>query len=234
MHPKSFEIISVTDDLNDFVKGIASLHKAAGIDQSSRPGILAALAGRYATIGFIDKAKYYYQEALRLGADSARVYSGLSWTEYCRGDMEKAHNYAKMRYELDSTNLRSIYTYGHMIFKFGHFQEAYRQISKIPDLQSKVITFMGPFDLHNIGYILWQAGKEEEAEYYFNEQIRYCTESIRLNRPYGDWGAHYDLVAIYAFQGDKEKAYTHLEEYDKFFFTKITSQIHHIPNLISI
>jgi tetratricopeptide (TPR) repeat protein len=56
-------------------------------------------------------------------------------------------------------------------------------------------------------------GKIEEAEDYFKQQIKYCEESIKLNRFYSQQKhAHYDLSAIYAFLGDKEKAYQHLDE----------------------
>jgi tetratricopeptide (TPR) repeat protein len=59
-------------------------------------------------------------------------------------------------------------------------------------------------------------GKYEEAKDFFNEQINYGTESIRLGRDIASRKvAHYDLAGVYAFLGDKEKAYQYLDEFDK-------------------
>jgi tetratricopeptide (TPR) repeat protein len=69
---------------------------------------------------------------------------------------------------------------------------------------------------HRIGYAFWQVGKKKEAEYYFNQQIKYDEESIRLSRDIGQRkSAQYDLAGTYAFLGDKAKAYKYLDEYVK-------------------
>ena len=72
---------------------------------------------------------------------------------------------------------------------------------------------------HRIGHAFWLVGKQEEAKKYFDKQIRYCEESIRLNRWYGvvKW-AYWDMAGVYAFLGDKEKAYQYLDEVDKLSF----------------
>jgi len=77
----------------------------------------------------------------------------------------------------------------------------------------------GEIELWNskgIGYYLWQTGRKKEAEFYFDQQIKICEESIELGR----WnarkkGAHFDLAEVYAFLGDKEKAYYYLDEVNK-------------------
>ena len=35
---------------------------------------------------------------------------------------------------------------------------------------------------HRVGYAFWQVGKKKEAEFYFDQQIKYGEESIKLNR----------------------------------------------------
>jgi len=61
-----------------------------------------------------------------------------------------------------------------------------------------------------------EAGKKKEAEYYFNQQIRYSKESIKLNRITAQRKvAQFDLAGTYAFLGDKAKAYQYLEEANK-------------------
>ncbi|MCX6262862.1 MAG: hypothetical protein NTY95_18835, partial [Bacteroidia bacterium] len=69
---------------------------------------------------------------------------------------------------------------------------------------------------HRTGYAFWQVGKKKEAEYYFNQQIKYSEESIKLSRDIEQRkSAYYDLAGTYAFLGDKGKAYKYLDEYSK-------------------
>jgi len=75
---------------------------------------------------------------------------------------------------------------------------------------------------HRIGYALYQVGKTKEAEYYFNEQIKYGTESIKLGRDIAIWkAAYYDLAGVYAFLGDKKKAYQYLDEFNTMNFYQL-------------
>jgi len=65
--------------------------------------------------------------------------------------------------------------------------------------------------MREIGYVYWQMGNKEEAEYYFNEYIINSNKIIELG---GDVGAvfmsHYFLASVYAFRGEKDKAYENL------------------------
>jgi hypothetical protein len=59
-------------------------------------------------------------------------------------------------------------------------------------------------------------GKYKEAENYFNQQIRYGTEMIKLGRQLSArMAAQYDLAGVYAFRGEKELAYQYLDEVNK-------------------
>jgi hypothetical protein len=50
-------------------------------------------------------------------------------------------------------------------------------------------------------------------------QIQFGTESIRLGREMASFKmAHYDLAGVYAFLGDREKAYRLLDEMDQLKF----------------
>lgn len=72
-----------------------------------------------------------------------------------------------------------------------------------------------------IGYAYWQNGYKKEAEHWFNEQKRLSMESIKLGRYYsasvafGSSG-YYDLASVYAFTGEKEKAYEILRKLEHF------------------
>ena len=71
-------------------------------------------------------------------------------------------------------------------------------------------------EMHRIGYVFWQNGYKEEAEYYFNEQIKYCNTEIELKRM-GEINiyAYYDLGGVYAFKGEKVKAYKNLRTFNQ-------------------
>ena len=70
--------------------------------------------------------------------------------------------------------------------------------------------------MHRIGYAYWQAGHFEEAEYYFDIQVETCIGLIELDRPYAqNANAYYDLAGVYAFRGEKDKAYENLEIFNQ-------------------
>jgi tetratricopeptide (TPR) repeat protein len=70
--------------------------------------------------------------------------------------------------------------------------------------------------MNRIGYIFWQNGYKEEAEKYFNEQIKYCESGIELGRQYENMlYTYYDLAGVYAFKGEKDKAYENLRKFNK-------------------
>jgi hypothetical protein len=63
--------------------------------------------------------------------------------------------------------------------------------------------------MKEIGYVYWQNGYKKEAEQWLNKQKKISEESIKMGRYYSI-DANYDLAAVYAFMGDKEKAYENL------------------------
>jgi tetratricopeptide (TPR) repeat protein len=70
--------------------------------------------------------------------------------------------------------------------------------------------------VQGIGYVYWQNGNLKEADRRFNKQKRMGEESIKLGREYSTDGfANYDLAAVYAFLGNKEKAYENLRDFAK-------------------
>ena len=87
-------------------------------------------------------------------------------------------------------------------------------------MDSVLVRISGSMPL--IGYAFWQVGKQDEAKYYFNEQIRHSLENIRLNRMI--FGSDHDVLAqVYSILGEKEKAYHYLDEFNKKSFFSIWS-----------
>jgi tetratricopeptide (TPR) repeat protein len=198
--------------LEDFVKSIDNLNEAVIRHRSEELLALFYSLGRvYLDAGFIDKAKYYYREALTLGGDSIRYFINLAWIEFSIENYQKAVVFLEKALKIDSTFLPydPYYTFA------GQDKEAYNYYIKLIETIKKSGSLI-LHTYHRIGYAFWKMGRYKEAEYYFNEQIKYGTESIKLGRDIASWmAAHYDLAGVYAFLGDKEKAYQYLNEVDK-------------------
>jgi TolB-like protein len=197
----------------DFVKGIDNYHKALSRSpREDRPASLSLLGIAYADAGFIEKGKYYYREALALDGNKADNFIDLARLEFSLENFEEAINLDKKADEIDSTLLPTLMYY---CVLSDHNEEGYIQAKKLVRLSKKTgeLLLLGS---NRIGYAFWQVGKKKEAEYYFNQQIKYDEESIKLGRELAQMkAAIYDLAGTYAFLGDKTKAYQYLDEFDK-------------------
>jgi len=70
--------------------------------------------------------------------------------------------------------------------------------------------------MHRVGYVYWQNGYKEKADYYFNKQLEFCNEIIEVGRkPHQNIDVYYYLAGIYIFRGDKEKAYENLRIFNQ-------------------
>jgi TolB-like protein/AraC-like DNA-binding protein/Tfp pilus assembly protein PilF len=202
-----------SDNLQDFVGAISNLNEAILRNRGPRlPKLLSKLSGKLTDYGFFDLGKKYNQQALKLDGDTLQYLSNLAWVEYCEGNFEKAYQIEKSIYIRDTTWIDNFPMY---CSRTGRYEEGNYFELKRNELLKKA----GEIELYNsktIGYYLWQAGRKKEAEFYFDQQIKICEESIRLGR----WnalqkGAHFDLAGVYACKGDKEKTYYYLDEVNK-------------------
>jgi tetratricopeptide (TPR) repeat protein len=96
----------------------------------------------------------------------------------------------------------------------GQYKESLKYFKKWLE-KSKTQSEGSLFGMHRIGWAYWKNGYKEEAEYYFNEQINYSNRMKELGRVYGNNARiYYDLAGVYAFMGEKEKAYENLRSYN--------------------
>jgi TolB-like protein/AraC-like DNA-binding protein/tetratricopeptide (TPR) repeat protein len=203
----------IFEEFFDFVGSISNMNEAALRNRGTRlADILYVLGYKLVDYGFSDLGKKYYRQVYELGGDSAKYLSCLSWAEGSKGNFEKAYQMADSAYKMDSSRVDNLSLYCAMT---GRFNEQHSlELKKFDRLKKS-----GEIDLYgskSIGYYLWQKGRTKEAKYYFDKQIKIDLESIRLGR----WnaiqrGAHFDLAGVYAFLGEKEKAYYYLDEVNK-------------------
>jgi tetratricopeptide (TPR) repeat protein len=213
---KSYYWKGVTfENLGDCIQVIDNISKAVARNKGKDlPDYLDFLAFSYvADAGIPDKAKYYYQEEFKLTRDSARYLMDFAWLKWFTSDFEEALKLAKRANRMDSTKIIDLGFYSYLPSSYN--DEAYLYAKKWNGICQKT----GDPNLnssHRIGLSFWRVGKLPEAEFYFNQQIRYCESTIKLKRAYPYYGgSYYDLAATYAFLGDKAKAYKYIDEFDK-------------------
>ncbi len=199
---------------DDLVKAIDNFQIAESLDRGlNLPEIISRISWMYEWAGFTEKAIYFSQEALKLDGDSAGYYRREANIEYNKpGDPEKSIELLEKGYAVDSSNQLEISRLlGYRYMVLGHFDKALRysnQYLEMHEAQGKL-----PFQvMRQIGYIYWQNGYKQEAEYYFNENTKYCNRMIELDR--GVVSAYpflyYSLASVYAFKGEKDRAYENL------------------------
>jgi len=210
----------------DMVYTINYIQKAASINHGPElPSLLRSIGWAYYCAGFPVKAKDYYQEALKLDGNQAIYYSLLARDEFWSENFNKSIEFGLKGYAIDSTNEGILVFLGDNYQWLGQYEESLKYYKKYFER----LKAQGNKDLantHRIGYAYWQNGNKEEAEFYFNEQINYCSSMIELGR---EWAqklyTYYDLAGVYAFRGEKGKAFDNL---------RIVDQIQRIPLWMSM
>jgi len=198
----------------DYVVGLDNLENAVKRDRGTGLSTrLQSLAYYYSDIGFAEKAKYYYKEALVLQGDSSSYLGRISWIETSQENFKKALEHAKLAYSIDTTMPIPLEVYYFLPSSYN--EEAYLNAQKWIDYykktQAQPLTYS-----YRIGYALLKVGKRAEAQFYFDQQIRYNEEIIKLGRDLLTRGsAYYGLAATYAILGEKEKTYEYLDEWNK-------------------
>ena len=200
----------------DLVKAIDNLQKAISLNHGSElPNLFTSIAQAYECAGFMEKAKYYSQEALLLDGDSVAYYRGLAYMEFNFGNFEKAGELIEKVYAMDSTNIVYLSNLGVKYMYLGDFEESLYYFKEYVD-KLKMTGEITINHLAKIGYVYWQNGFQDEAEYYFDEQINYCNKMIELGRMYAEsLITYYDLATVYALKGEKDKAYENLRIFNQ-------------------
>jgi TolB-like protein/Tfp pilus assembly protein PilF len=201
---------------NDYLKAIENLQKAASLNHGSElPRLLAEIGFAYLNTGFNEKNIFYLQEALKLSDDSAAYYYSLSSSERWLGNYHKANKFGKKVYAIDSNITDNLLMLAYNYMYVEQNEESFNYIKEwIKKLENLGIHSIN--NMHRIGYIYWLNGYKQEADFYFNEQIKYCNRSNELGRMYSTlYWSYYDLAGIYAFKGEKDMAFKNLRIFNQ-------------------
>jgi TolB-like protein/AraC-like DNA-binding protein len=203
----------LTSLVGDYIRGIDAYRKSVRTGPPEyTPDLLRGLGQAYLDVGFIDSAKSCYRKAFEFDGNKGLYLFNLSDIEFCLENFEEALRIGNEAYKVDSAYYpETAYFYG----EIDHVGEAFLQAKKL----LRKFEISGKINLdeaHRIGYAFWRAGKYSDARKFFDMQISYSRESIKLKRMISQYRlAHYDLAGTYAFLGYRETAYQYLDEVDK-------------------
>lgn len=191
-------------------------HMAASLNRGPElPTIFSALSQAYGMAGFLEQTRYYDEQKFKLTGDTAMYYGDLCRLAYWEEDFENAVVYGKKALHWDSLNPQNLEYLANNLESLGDFEQALvyakKWLQRIEDLGVHRVNAM-----HRAGYIYWQLGMYEKADYYFDQQIAYSKKINELGRVMEEklW-TYYDLAAVYAFRGEKDKAYENLRVFNQ-------------------
>lgn len=201
----------------DWINYIKFLQKAVSINYGPElPALLLNIGYAYNSAGIPKEAKQYIQDKLKLDGDSADYYAELARYENWLGNFNNSIEFGLNGYALDSTNASSQVILGSNFALLGQYEESLKYYNKWFERSKIQGDGWVKHNMHRIGYVYSQIGNKEAAKYFFNEQMNYCNRSIELGRKYAQMlYAYYDLAGIYAFRGERDKAYENLRIFNK-------------------
>ena len=196
---------------NDFVMAIKYFREAERYIHGS--GLSDVLKRIYLMLyfsGFNELASNYINEVVKLESDSCSYYF---WKSMFEGNSQKSLEFLKKGYSIDSTNTLILEYLTDYYWGIGQYKEGLRFYEKYSN-RLKEQGILRVNNMQQIGYIFWNIGLKDSADYYFKKQIEYSNDAIRLGRTYTNW-AYYDLAKVYTFMGNKIKAYENLKNFNK-------------------
>ena len=196
----------------DYIKAFENLNKAISINHGKElPAILNYMAGGLTHYAGFEKGYDYYEKIFELDGDTNSYLYALAAREWDFGNREKTIELELTIYKRDSNDVGILFRLGSDYMMLSQYKESLKYFKKYIE-RLETLGQLSPGAMHRVGYVYWQNGYKKEAEYYFNEHKRISEESIKKGRRYGG-GAYYDLAGMYAFLGEKEKAYQNLREW---------------------
>ncbi len=178
---------------------------------------LYQIGNLYCMAGFPERGNFYFLEAFKLDGDSARYSCSLSVSDFAEGNFK---NYIERYEKQNVTDMYDRSTPGNtgLCYLFlGRDQEALKYYRKYISANKENERHLQSLCQH-IGYAYWQNGYPKEANIYFKKTIELNKSMIKYSLP----ADSYSLAGVYAFMGDKEKAYDNLKIFNqKKCFTSI-------------
>ncbi len=196
---------------DDHVHILDDLHKAESLIRGPESSfLLRHIARIYLYIGFFEKSRYYNLQALKVSGDSVAYFYGLSNIEWSLDSIKKAHEFLEKAYTLDTNNIDVLRELVSICGWMGQYEKSLEYWNKYLEeskFLGRSVEYLLSYKLGMVGYVYWNLGKRDEAEYCFNKQVEYNYMKLIS----GDtFQPGLFLANVYAFKGDRDKAYKYL------------------------
>ena len=196
----------------DLVQSLDNYYRAANLNRGQGLSvILRSISEVYRLAGITDMFINFAQQALVLDGDSIEYYTSLAMSFLDVRNFETSTEFLKKAYALDSNKVSVINQLGENYLVLDKPKESLRYFERFIEIEG-----FFPNGIHRIGYAYWQNGYREEANYYFDKQIKYGLGEIELGRRWaGLYFTYYDLALVYTFRGEKDKAIENLRIFNQ-------------------
>jgi TolB-like protein/AraC-like DNA-binding protein len=196
-------------EFKDAVIAISNYIKAASLHRGrDLPRLLAAIGNCFFWAGFPKEHSYYGNEVFKLTRDSVIYFLNQGFIEDYRQNWHGKLAFFLKAHQIDTSNTTVISGLGLTYIFLHQYDKALETYQKLL-VQLEKSDLLSYNEMHRIGYAFWMNGFKEKANYYFDKQIELSTKGLdlqRINNPF----LHYDLAGVYAFRGEKGKAYEQL------------------------
>jgi TolB-like protein/Tfp pilus assembly protein PilF len=195
-----------------YINTIINLEKAKKLKMGDPDysNSLVSLAGTY--LGICDYEKTEIELTELLDYNPSEGYFWLAFLSLINGEWDKCKLYTDKTCAMDS-GLMCWLSLERYYRNTGDYAKALKYVEKYRDkeMESGLLPL---YQQRTYGQILYNLGRNKESKEYFNKQIEYSKESIRLKRPDATW-VRFQLAGAYAFLDEKEKAYQTLHEFEQ-------------------
>lgn len=164
----------------------------------------------YLWAGFKEQFNHFAKIRLEYSGDTARYFCDLAIAEYwIDNNLPGALDLLEKSYRMDSTDLQTIKNLGEVYLDDGQYARSLEYFKKY-EVRLNELKRVDLYSNHVIGLAYWLNGDKESAEHFLDLQETYCREVLA-----GSPDTQGTLASIYALRGDRERAYRHLEEFNK-------------------
>ena len=193
-----------------YINTLINLKKAKKLKMGDPdyPNSLVSIAEAYLGICDYEKAEIELTEYINYNPSDG--YMWLAFLALSNAEWDKFKLYTDKICAIDSGEM-CWFSLGRYYRITGDYAQALKCVDKFREMESGFIPL---YQQLTYGQILYNLGRKKEAKDYFDKQIEYCKESIRLKRPYAIW-LRFQLAGTYAFLNEKEIAYQTLHEFEQ-------------------
>ena len=193
--------------LKDQKKTLENLLKASQLYHGPlSEKLMSDIGQQFAFAGFYDQSKQYWGKALELNNDTLEYLYRLAVNECWRENYQESIALCKKILDIDSTFFYAIdrIAYNYLLLKEPN--RAYPLYKKIENY----IVENDQGNLHRIAYVYSEVGEKEKANEFFDQVEQIKLQIIEITKT-TDYFTNYDLAGIYAYKGEKQKAYEYLK-----------------------